>query len=122
MKVTDELLDELKREHKDENFADGIILPDGDYRQAENGHLQAMMELLPGTDNEIWKMIPEGDSPLFWAVEKTGCVLTDYNSTVGMKMTPQQKEVFDLFLKHGLITEEYFDLTKQREKAKKEFS
>ena len=65
-------------------------------------------------------MIPENDSPLFWMIEKTGCVLTDYNSTVGMAMTPAQKEVFDALVKHEIISPEYFDITRQREKMKNE--
>lgn len=114
MKVTEEL---LKRADQIPNFSDGIIMPDGDYRLLENGgHLQTMMALLPYTEKEIWKMIPENDSALFWMIEKTGCVLTDYNSTVGMAMTPEQKRVFDALVKHGVISAEYFDITKQREK------
>ena len=88
MKITEELLNEMKI--KDENFSDGLIKPDGDYVRIPRGHLHGMMELLPWTENEIWKMIPDDDSPLFWLIEKTGCVLTD----------------------------DYYDLTKQREKVR----
>ena len=63
-------------------------------------------------------MIPENDSALFWMIEKTGCVLTDYNSTVGMAMTPAQKTVFDGLVKHGIISAEYYDITKQRLKMR----
>lgn len=118
MRVTDEL---LQRADQIPNFSDGIIMPDGDYRLLEKtGHLQAMMVLLPYSEKEIWKMIPENDSPLFWMIEKTGCVLTDYNSTVGMAMTPEQKVVFDGLVKHGIISPEYFDITKQRQKMREE--
>ena len=68
MKITEELLNEMKV--RDENFSDGLILPDGEYMRIPRGHLHGMMELLPWTEDEIWKMIPEGDSPLFWLVEK----------------------------------------------------
>lgn len=116
MKVTEEV---LQNAEKIQNFSDGVIMPDGDYRLiGENGHLQTLMALLPYSEKEIWKMIPENDSALFWLIEKTGCVLTDYNSTVGMAMTPEQKEVFDALVKHGFISEEYFDITKQREKVR----
>ena len=110
MKITEELLNEMKI--KDENFSDGLIKPDGDYIRIPRGHLRGMMELLPWTENEIWKMIPNDDSPLFWLIEKTGCVLTDYNNSIGMKMTPAQQTVFDMMRKH------YYDLTKQREKVR----
>ncbi len=99
MKITEELLNEMKI--KDENFSDGLIKPDGDYVRIPRGHLHGMMELLPWTENEIWKMIPDDDSPLFWLIEKTGCVLTDYNNSIGMKMTPAQQTVFDMMRKHG---------------------
>ena len=116
MKVTEELLEEMK--YKDENFSDGLILPDGDYHT--KGHLHGLMALFSETEDEIWKMIPEYDSPLFWLIEKTGCVLTDYNNSIGMKMTPAQKQVFDAMRRHGFLTDDYYDLTKQREKVKKE--
>lgn len=70
-------------------------MPDGDYRLIQDGHLKTLMSLLPYTENELWKMIPEDDSALFWLVEKTGCVLTDVNSTIGMKMTPEQQNTFE---------------------------
>ena len=119
MKVTEELLKEKKK--TDLNFSDGIILPDGDYRPiSKGGHLHRLMELLPQTEDEIWKLIPEDDSPLFWLIEKTGCVLTDYNNSIGMKMTAEQQRVFDAMRRHGFITDDYYDLTKQREKVRKE--
>lgn len=41
MKVTEEL---LQKADQIQNFSDGIIMPDGDYRLIEeNGHLQTMM-------------------------------------------------------------------------------
>lgn len=117
MKVTQELIDSYG--DKKDRLSDGIIMPDGDYRILEKGHLQTLMDLLPESDNKIWKMIPEDDSALFWMVEKTGCVLTDYNTTIGMKMTPQQQEVFDLLVNNRIIEWEYSDLTKQREMVHK---
>ena len=115
MKITEELLREM--EGKDNNFSDGIILPDGDYRLiGKGGHLHALMSLLPYPEKEIWQMVPQDDSALFWLIEKTGCVLTDYNNTIGMKMTPQQQEVFEAMKRHGFLTEDYYDLTRQRAK------
>ena len=116
MKITEELLNEMKI--KDENFSDGLIKPDGDYVRIPRGHLHGMMELLPWTENEIWKMIPEDDSALFWLVEKTGCVLTDVNSAIGMKMTPAQQKTYEALSSRGIVSDEYYDLTRQREKAR----
>ena len=116
VKITEEL---LQKADQIPNFSDGVIMPDGDYRLIEEkGHLQTMMALLPYPEKEIWKMIPENDSALFWMIEKTGCVLTDYNSTVGMVMTRSQKEVFDALVARGIISPEYFDITRQRQKMR----
>ena len=114
MKVTEELLNKMKQ---DSNFSDGIILPDGDYRLIQDGgHMEALMGLLPYTSDEIFKMVPQDDSPLFWLIEKTGCVITDYNSTVGMDMTHEQERVFQALVAHGFISSEYFNLSSQRKK------
>ena len=97
VKITEEL---LQKADQIPNFSDGVIMPDGDYRLIEEkGHLQTMMAL-------------------FWMIEKTGCVLTDYNSTVGMVMTRSQKEVFDALVARGIISPEYFDITRQRQKMR----
>ena len=69
MKLTEKLLQ--KMEQKKELYGDGIIMPDGDYRLIQDGHLKTLMSLLPYTENEIWKMIHDDDSALFWLVEKT---------------------------------------------------
>ena len=116
MKLTEELLEKMEL-HR-ELYADGIIMPDGDYRFIEDGHLKTLMALLPYTEDELWKMIPEDDSALFWLVEKTGCVLTDVNSTIGMKMTPSQEKTFHALADRKIISDEYFDLTRQRAKVK----
>ena len=55
MKLTEELLQ--KMEQKKELYGDGIIMPDGDYRLIQDGHLKTLMSLLPYSENEIWKMI-----------------------------------------------------------------
>lgn len=109
MKLTEELLKEMEK--KKELYGDGIIMPDGDYRLIQDGHLKTLMALLPYTENEIWKMIPEDDSALFWLVEKTGCVLTDVNSTIGMKMTPAQQKTYEALSSRGIVSNEYYDLT-----------
>ena len=116
MKLTEELLN--KMEQKKELYGDGIIMPDGDYRLIQDGHLKTLMSLLPYSENEIWKMIPDDDSALFWLVEKTNCVLTDVNSTIGMKMTPAQQKTYKALSSRGIISDEYYDLTRQREKVK----
>lgn len=116
MKLTEDLL--KKMEKKKELYADGIIMPDGDYRLIKDGHLKTLMALLPYTENEIWKMVPEDDSALFWLIEKTHCVLTDVNSTIGLQMTPEQKKTYEALSSRGIVSDEYYDLTRQREKAR----
>ena len=122
MKAINNVIQEACKEKIERDRRRGIknrpIRADGDYVRILRGHLHGMMELLPWTENEIWKMIPDDDSPLFWLIEKTGCVLTDYNNSIGMKMTPAQQTVFDMMRKHGVLTDDYYDLTKQREKVR----
>ena len=38
-------------EQKKELYGDGIIMPDGDYRLIQDGHLKTLMSLLPYTEN-----------------------------------------------------------------------
>ena len=44
MKLTEELLKEMEK--KKELYGDGIIMPDGDYRLIQDGHLKTLMALL----------------------------------------------------------------------------
>lgn len=123
MRITETLLTEMKE--KNHNFSDGVIMPDGEYHLIEGaGHLEVLMKILQArwscTEDEIWKMIPENDSTLFWLIENTGCVVTDYNSTVGMAMTQEQKKVYDSLVAYGFLTDQYCDLTKQRQRVHKE--
>ena len=53
MKLTEELL--KKMEEKKELYADGIIMPDGDYRLITDGHLKTLMALLPYTEHRSGK-------------------------------------------------------------------
>ena len=86
VKITEEL---LQKADQIPNFSDGVIMPDGDYRLIEEkGHLQTMMALLPYPEQEIWKMIPENDSALFWMIEKTGCVPVSYTHLDVYKRQP----------------------------------
>ncbi len=39
----------------------------------------------------------------FWLVEKTGCVLTDVNTTIGMKMTPAQQKTYEALSSRGIV-------------------
>ena len=114
MILHDDLLPQIKANALE--YSDGIIKPDGDYILVHQGHLHTLMGLLPYTEHEIWDMIPKDDAPLFWLIEHTGCVITDYNSTVGMKMTPEQEKAFQFLVRHSIITDKYFDITNERKK------
>lgn len=114
MRLTEELLVEM--ENNKILYSDGFIKPDGEYLLIKGSHLHSLMTLLPDTEQEIWKMIPDDDSALFWLIEKTQCVITDYNSSVGMKKTPEQEEVFSALVSHHIITDKYFDISEERKK------
>ena len=114
MKMTEEVLKEI--ELNPDKYSDGVITPDGEYTLITEGHLKSLMALLPYSEKEIWKMVPEGDSALFWLIEQTGCVITDYNSSVGMVMTPEQEKTFQYLVEYKAITDSYFDISKRRKK------
>ena len=98
-------------------YASGVILPDGSYRLTQAGHLHTLMDIMAMSANEIWEKIPKNDSPLFWLIEHTGCVITDENSTVGLAMTPEQEATYRRLVAHDIIADKYFDLTGERKKA-----
>lgn len=117
MKLEEQLLPKMKADPV--KYSDGIIKPDGDYILLEQGHLHTLMNLLPGPEGEIWDQIPQNDSPLFWMIEQTGCVITDYNSSVGMTMTPEQEKSFRFLVQNGIITDKYFDITSERQRRRR---
>ncbi len=98
-------------------YASGIILPDGSYELTKTRHLDMLLEQMPLPREKVWEQIPKQDSPLFWLIEHTGCVITDENSTVGMKMTPAQERTYRALTEHGVIADKYYDLTEERKKA-----
>lgn len=99
------------------NHSSGVILPDGSYEPTKEGHLKLLLELMNLPREQVWEQIPKEDSPLFWLIEHTGCVITDENSTVGMKMTPAQEQTYRTLVNEGAIADKYFDLTEQRKRA-----
>jgi hypothetical protein len=115
MTVDDAFFENIGKDGK--NYAAGVILPDGSYQLTKVGHLHLLLELMQMPAQQVWEMIPREDSPLFWLIEHTGCVITDENSTVGMKMNPAQEKTYRALVEHGLIADKYYDLTREREKA-----
>lgn len=115
MKVNEKFFEKMKREGK--NCAEGVILPDGEYALTDGSHLRTLMELSGIPEEQLWDMIPKGDSALFWMIAHTGCVITDLNSSVGLAMTEAQKEVYDALVSHGIIQDKYYDITNERKKA-----
>lgn len=99
------------------NYAAGVILPDGSYELIKEGHLHLLMDLMPMPKEKVWELIPKEDSPLFWLIEHTGCVITDENSTLGLSMTPAQERTYKALAEHGVIADKYVDLTEQRRRA-----
>lgn len=106
-----------KAEKSRKNYASGIIMPDGGYELTKTGHLAMLLELMPMPKEQVWEQIPKNDSPLFWLIEHTGCVITDENSTVGLKMTAAQQQTYRALVEHGIIADKFFDLTKERLRA-----
>ena len=94
-------------------YCDGVIMPDGEYLLTDN-HLNTLVSLTGKTKETVWNMIPSEDSALFWLIAYTGCVVTDYNASVGIQMTKEQKQVYDALVEHGVILDKYYDISKER--------
>lgn len=105
-----------KIEQEGGDFSAGVILPDGDYLLTDS-HLHTLLELAGLPKEKVWDMIPKEDSPLFWLIAYTGCVITDYNSTVGMAMTDAQERTYRALVDHGVLLDKYYDITNERKKA-----
>ncbi len=101
------------------DYAAGVILPDGEYVLTDN-HLETLLELSGQPKELLWDMIPKEDSALFWMIAYTGCVITDYNSSVGMEMTKQQEKTFRAMVNHGVLLDKYYDITNERKKVAEE--
>lgn len=99
------------------DYASGVILPDGRYVLTKEGHLNTLFAIADIPKGKIWEMIPKDDSPLFFMIAYTHCVITDNNSTVGMKMTKEQEETYGLLTSHGIIADKYFDISNERRKV-----
>lgn len=115
MKVDEALFKKIEREGGD--YAEGVILPDGTYELSMGSHLHTLIRLADLTEEQIWERIPKEDSALFWLIDYTGCVITDYNSTVGTAMTPAQKKTYEALVAHGIVADKYYDITSERSKA-----
>ncbi len=99
------------------DYASGVILPDGSYILTKEGHLRTLFVIADLPEDKLWEMIPKDDSPLFFMIAYTNCVITDNNSTVGMKMTKEQERTYKLLVSHGVIEDKYFDITNERKKV-----
>lgn len=114
MIIDDELLESLGKER--ESYGAGVILPDGTYILAAESHLQTLISLVDIPESNVWDMIPKEDSALFWLIAYTNCVITDYNSSVGMVMTPAQEATYHILVLHGIIADKYYDISNERKK------
>lgn len=97
-------------------------MPDGRYVLTKGSHLRTLIEVCGIPENEVWDRIPKDDSALFWLIAYTGCVITDFNSSVGLSMTTAQQAVYDALVSHGVIEDKYYDITNERKKDKKQES
>ncbi len=92
-------------------------MPDGQYLPMEDSHLKTLIKICGIPEPEVWDRIPTNDSPLFWLIAYTGCVITDLNSSVGMKKTPQQENTYRALVSKGTIVDKYYDISAERERA-----
>lgn len=114
MILTEELFSQMKESGKD--YSGGVIKPDGEYILTTDGHLKTLMNQMNLTEAELFHQVPENDSAMFWLIEHTGCVTTDFYSSVGMEMTPQQQKTYRALVEHGIIDDKYYDISASRKK------
>lgn len=119
MIINDAFFGGIAQENKESGeYSAGVILPDGEYILTEN-HLQTLMELVDKPKEEVWEMIPKEDSPLFWMIDYTGCVITDRESCVGLTMNEAQQKTYHALVSHGVLTDKFYDITNERKKNEK---
>lgn len=112
--IDESFLKELTIEKKESGeYASGVILPDGEYILTDN-HLQTLMALADKPREEVWEMIPREDSPLFFMLQYTGCVITDRESSVGLVMNAAQQRTYQMLVAYGVLTDKYYDITNER--------
>jgi hypothetical protein len=104
------------------NYAAGVILPNGQYILTKDGHLHTLLHLTKMPESEVWEMIPKTDSPLFWLIDYTGCVITDDYSSVGEEMTEPQEETYRALVEHGVIQDKYYNISRERKRRAQECS
>lgn len=112
--IDESFLKKLTIEKKESGeYASGVILPDGEYILTDN-HLQTLMALADKPREEVWEMIPREDSPLFFMLQYTGCVITDRESSVGLVMNAAQQRTYQMLVAYGVLTDKYYDITNER--------
>lgn len=114
MVVDDNFFEKIEQEGGD--YSAGIILPDGEYILTDS-HLRTLIGLVDMPEEQVWDMIPKDDSALFWLIAYTGCVITDYHSSVGTTMTKAQARTYQALVDHGILNDKYYDITNERKRA-----
>lgn len=100
-------------------YEDMIIKPDGEIINANYGHVNALEKIVGIPRELLYKIIAEQDNPQFWLLEKTGCMSVSHRAAFGMNQTKEQKEAYDILVKNKIVSSNYYDITIERENAKK---
>ena len=99
-------------------YEDLIIMPDGEIINANYGHVNALERILGVPRDLLYAMIDERDNPQFWLLEKTGCMSVSKRAAFGMKRTKAQKDVYEELVRNHIVSNNYYDITEEREIAK----
>lgn len=62
------------KEHTYINYCECLIYPNGLVGYAQPSHIMAMMRYTGKTQEEINEEMPVTAMPLYWLIEKTGCI------------------------------------------------
>lgn len=99
-------------------YEDLIIMPDGEIINANYGHVNALERIFGVPRDLLYVMIDERDNPQFWLLEKTGCMSVSKRAAFGMNRNKVQKEVYEELVRNHIVSNNYYDITEEREIAK----
>ncbi|WP_373261928.1 hypothetical protein [Hungatella hathewayi] len=99
-------------------YEDLIIMPDGEIINANYGHVNALVRIFGVPRDLLYVMIDERDNPQFWLLEKTGCMSVSKRAAFGMNRNKVQKEVHEELVRNHIVSNNYYDITEEREIAK----
>lgn len=100
----EEAVEEHRRREYIRYFA-AIMRPDGRTIFVRNGHTNTLAAIYGNGDmSRAWADMPIDAHPMGWLVEKTGCIVIDYNGVIMPEnTTADQFAALELYRRSGMI-------------------